>query len=398
MSRLDQFQGQQVVSGKSDLPAPRLRVALLTNFIPPYLLPVLRGLSSKVADLHVFISTAMEADRFWAVDWTGLQVTVQKTMTTGVRRKHPIGYSVPGYLHFSYDTIPLLSRYKPNVVISSQLGPRTMQSFLYCKMSRDAHLITWADLSERSECGIGRMRSAVRRVLLQSSDAVLVNGSSGARYVERLGARAKTVFRVPFVREMDDFCSLPLTRDSAISRRLLYVGRLIEGKGIHLLLAALARRKHHHPQRPLECWIVGEGPLQYELNESARSNNLNVKFLGHVPFDELYRIYGSVGIFVLPTLDDTWGLVVNEALAAGLPVLGSQYSQAVEELVQDGVNGWRFRPDQPEGLDAALERALNTSEAALQQMRVAARSRVAHLTPEFAANRIFEAIAAASCC
>src|SRR5580698_2259723 len=197
MSRLDQFQGQQVVSGKSDLPAPRLRVALLTNFIPPYLLPVLRGLSSKVADLHVFISTAMEADRFWAVDWTGLQVTVQKTMTTGVRRKHPIGYSVPGYLHFSYDTIPLLSRYKPNVVISSQLGPRTMQSFLYCKMSQDARLITWADLSEQSECGTGKARSAIRRILLQSSDAILVKGGGGPRFVKRWGAGGRAFFGVP---------------------------------------------------------------------------------------------------------------------------------------------------------------------------------------------------------
>jgi glycosyltransferase involved in cell wall biosynthesis len=79
-------------------------------------------------------------------------------------------------------------------------------------------------------------------------------------------------------------------------------------------------------------------------------------------------------------------------------VLGSRFSQAVEELVEDGVNGWSFRPDQPEEMDATLERALNTSEAALQQMRVAARSRVAHLTPEFAANRMLEAIAAANQC
>ena len=53
----------------------------------------------------------------------------------------------------------------------------------------------------------------------------------------------------------------------------------------------------------------------------------------------------KVGVLVFPTLADEWGLVVNEALAAGVPVLGSLYSQAVEELVRDGENGWTFRPD-----------------------------------------------------
>jgi hypothetical protein len=125
----------------------------------------------------------METNRSWKVDWTGLQVTVQKTVTTAVRRHHPLGQSLPGFLHFPFDTIPLLGSYRPDIVISAQFGPRTLQSFLYCKMSRNARLITWADLSEHTERGTGRTRSAIRRLLLQSSDAVLVNGSSGARYV-----------------------------------------------------------------------------------------------------------------------------------------------------------------------------------------------------------------------
>ncbi len=391
---MELVQNQQVGSLKSGLAPLPLRVAVLTNFIPPYLLPVLQRLSSKVADLHVFISTTMEADRSWRVDWTGLQVTVQKTVTTAVRRQHGKGYSVAGFLHFPYDTIPLLRNYKPDIVISAQLGARTLQSLLYCKMSRNARLITWADLSEHSECGTGKIRSAIRRRLLRSSDAVLVNGSSGARYVGRLGVRAKAIFHLPFVREVDDLKSVPATRETAPSHRILYVGQLIELKGVHLFLDALARWQRCHPQHLYECWIVGEGPSWPELEQSARSNDLNVKFLGAVPFDEIFRIYESAGIFVLPTLEDTWGLVVNEALAAGLPVLGSRYSQAVEELVEDGVNGWTFRPDQPAEIDAALYRALSTPESILQQMRVAARARVEHLTPEFAATRIVEAIIA----
>ena len=79
-------------------------------------------------------------------------------------------------------------------------------------------------------------------------------------------------------------------------------------------------------------------------------------------------MYGSCDIFVFPTLADDWGVAVNEAMAASLPVLGSVYSQAVEELVRDGVNGWVSRPDDPAGMQRCLEGAMNTLPADLARM------------------------------
>ena len=60
--------------------------------------------------------------------------------------------------------------------------------------------------------------------------------------------------------------------------------------------------------------------------------------------ERMAEVYAKASLFAFPTLADEWGVVVNEAMAAGLPVLGSIYSQAVEELVEDGVSGWVFRP------------------------------------------------------
>jgi glycosyltransferase involved in cell wall biosynthesis len=75
-------------------------------------------------------------------------------------------------------------------------------------------------------------------------------------------------------------------------------------------------------------------------------------------------------------------------MAAGLPVLGSIYSQAVEELVEDGVSGWVFRPDEPEEVDAVLDRVLRLGAPDLARMGTAAREAVRFLTPEFAADRM----------
>jgi glycosyltransferase involved in cell wall biosynthesis len=83
--------------------------------------------------------------------------------------------------------------------------------------------------------------------------------------------------------------------------------------------------------------------------------------------------FAAAGIFVLPTLADDWAVVVQEALAAGLPILGSIYSAAVADLIADGENGWRFAPDDAESVHAALNRALTTDETELVAMRRRAR-------------------------
>jgi glycosyltransferase involved in cell wall biosynthesis len=97
-------------------------------------------------------------------------------------------------------------------------------------------------------------------------------------------------------------------------------------------------------------------------------------------------VYRTADVFALPTLADEWGMVVNEAMSIGLPVLGSRHSQAVEELVEEGVNGWTFVPDRPEAVDEALERALGTPPEQLARMGVAARDTVRPLTPEYVAD------------
>src|SRR5206468_6354612 len=129
-----------------------------------------------------------------------------------------------------------------------------------------------------------------------------------------------------------------------------------------------------------------------DLEHRPRPPNLVLRFVGNVRYRDLPTWYEQGGILVFPTLADEWGVVVNEALAAGLPVLGSLYSQAVEELVRDGQNGWMFRPDRAEEIWRALDRALSLPEPELHAMRVQARRSVDHLTPALVADRILNAV------
>jgi glycosyltransferase involved in cell wall biosynthesis len=183
-----------------------------------------------------------------------------------------------------------------------------------------------------------------------------------------------------------------VARGGPARRRLLYAGQLADRKGIRPFLAALREWAAANPQQQIELWIAGHGALQPWLAAFEAPPNLAMTLLGHVPFDELPAVYAQCGILVFPTLADEWGLVVNEAMASGLPVLGSRYSQAVEELVEDGVNGWVFDPDDPAATQRALDSVFETSNSRLDQMRLAARRRVETLTPEGAAEQIAKVI------
>jgi glycosyltransferase involved in cell wall biosynthesis len=382
------------INGRPNTPASVLpaRLALLTTFIAPYSLPIWRALSKLVAELHVFISTKMEDNRDWDVCWDDLNLRLQKTITIVRSERHRLGFANKRYLHFPYDTIHCLRRYRPDVVISAELGLRTIQSTLFRALTPQTGLVCWADLSEHTEHGIGLGKRVLRKSLLRYADATIVNGESGARYVTALGADPQRIIRMPYVLDMKNLLTIPLSRDAYASRRLLYVGQLMERKGVHLLLEALARRRRLHPNEQCELWVAGDGPMRRELELSAEANSLNVRFMGSVPYGELRSVYASAGILIFPTLCDSWGLVVNEALAAGLPVVGSDLSQAVVELIVDTQNGWKFRPDRAGEFDAILERLLGTPAHVLDKMREDARSSVRTLTPEYAAGQIVTAV------
>ena len=189
---------------------------------------------------------------------------------------------------------------------------------------------------------------------------------------------------------------LPLWRARSKAHKLLYVGQLIDRKGLAPFIDALVRWSTRHPQRFVEFDIAGSGPLESALPIKLPPN-LNIRFLGRLRmFAQLADCYATAGILAFPTLSDEWGLVTNEAMAAGLPVLGSVYSQAVDELCVEGQTGWRFRTDVSEEMDIAIDRALSTPVDELDRMQRAGREAVSQLTPPHIAERFLSTIRAAA--
>lgn len=378
-------------AGPRDAVAARdLRVALLTNFIAPYRLELLELLARRVRQIRIYVSTTMEPDRAWPVQHGGLDVVVQRTVTLNLAHRRPGGIRQRLFVHLPLDTLPRLARYRPQLVISGEFGMRTLQAALYRCLAPRSRLIIWATLSEHTEKDWGPARHLLRRLLLKSADAVIVNGRSGARYIGRLapGATIKVVNQaVPLAL----FAAAPLQRRAEDAHSLVFSGRLIAQKGVFELQRALARRATAHPAQALTITWAGDGADRASLEAASLPPNVSQVFAGHLSYDALAALYASSGALVLPTLFDEWGLVVNEAMASGLPVLGSIFSQAVEELVEDGATGWTFDPTRPDDVAAALDRFLDTPADRLTAMREAARHRALQMTITGAVEHIIAA-------
>lgn len=382
--------------GKMRARSDHITLVFLTNFIPPYRIPVLERVANVVPDFRVLVSVPMEANRSWRSDTGNLHVIRQRTVSFRIRHRYRGGVVDEGYLHVPYDTLPMLWRMRPKAILTGEMGFRTVQAILYRKLvGRRVRLVVHADLAESTEAHRGTLRQWFRRWIVRSVDGLIVNGESGKRYIRSLGADERKIAVVPYTTDVSAFASQG-SKDTSVDessvRKLVYCGQLIERKGLMEFADVLIAWARTHPDRSVTWTLVGDGPLSDRLRNLETPPNLAMRFLGAIPYEQIPQLYADQDILVLPTFADTWGLVVNEAMATGLPVLGSRYSQAVEELVEDGVTGWTFYPDNPQEAYRVLDAALKASLKQLTVMGTRARERALSLSPQVVAQQLLDAI------
>ena len=138
----------------------------------------------------------------------------------------------------------------PDVVIAGELGSRTLQAMVYRRwLSPQTKLIIWATLSEITELARGPVSRLLRAYMLPRADAVLVNGTSGLRYVSSFAVPERRILTVPYTTDMTSFQAVSLERAPDCRRRLLYCGQLIERKGVRPFVATLSGWAQRHPDR-----------------------------------------------------------------------------------------------------------------------------------------------------
>ncbi|MDH7974648.1 glycosyltransferase family 4 protein [Sphingomonas sp. AR_OL41] len=200
------------------------------------------------------------------------------------------------------------------------------------------------------------LREAIKRHIVGLCDAALVGGAPQRRYVEALGMAPDRVF-IGYDAVDNDFFArgAAAARANAAAMRatlglperyFLASCRFIAKKNLTRLIDAFASYRATVTEDAWDLVLIGDGALRAELEAQAAARGIAdaVRFMGFRQYDDLPAFYGLAGGFVHISTVEQWGLVVNEAMAAGLPVIVSRACGCAEDLVDHGVNGWTVDP------------------------------------------------------
>lgn len=300
----------------------------------------------------------------------------------------PLARRYPWPRYYNKHTCKRLSELDADVVwMHGYDAPALWAAWLWCRW-RHRPIIFRGDSNVLSEVvrGLDSPRMRVKRLLvrefLRPIRGYLTIGTANERYFQLYGADPATFHRASFMVDVDMFrrraaeqrqagCPLKAQMGIKAPRVILYIGRFVPAKGLDTLLAAFEAALPRLGDVALV--MVGSGPQLDAYRAKAAHLGDRVVMPGFREAHEVASIFGIGDVFALPSFDEPWGLVVNEAMAAGLPVVASDRVGAAVDLVLPGRTGERFPAGDVPALTAALERVL-ADESRTREMGEAGRA------------------------
>ena len=210
-----------------------------------------------------------------------------------------------------------------------------------------------------------KVRDGVLGVLYRGLDGALAIGTENRRYYRHLGVPEEKIFLVPYAVDNERF--MTVSRLSPERRRELRASFGVSDDATMVLFASKFTSRKHPDQviravamlggdaGKVELVMVGAGVLEGELRALVAELDMpNVTFVGFINQSELPEVFGAADVFVLPSDEEPWGLIVNEVMCAGVPVVTTRAVGCVPDLIEDGVTGMLIEPGDTEGLAAKL--------------------------------------------
>lgn len=335
-----------------------MKILIFSNIPSPYFVEYLNELGKYADVIAVFErKKASDRDKSWetvnAINFkcyylSGINIGTESSLSFGIKK----------YIKENKDRIIIFG------------NPTTLTGIIgikYCKR----HNIQYCLQSEGGFANVGNnFKTKLKRYLFKDASLCLTGMEPSTDYFSYYGVPVERIKQYPFSSlYKKDLLKEPVSKNEkdllkkelniSYSKMVLYVGRMIDRKGVDVLLKAF---KNINDDVCLYC-VGGEPTKEYlEIIEECKIKN--IVFLKHFSdIEVLKKYYKAADLFVLPTRGDTWGLVINEAMSFGLPVITTKSCIAGLQLVKNDENGYLVDADSIDQLRDTIKMALEKSEA-----------------------------------
>lgn len=328
------------------------KAVFITNIPSPYRVDFFVYMQKHFPnyEFHVIFSGAGMENRKWSVGMNELSnYRFLHSKTIILRKRYD-----DRYIFIPTGVEKALREIKPDVVFAMEYNPTILRAVHWCRKNK-IPFISWTDGTLHSEKNIGKVQRLSRKYIIRRAAAFIASSTASKEAQIAYGADPKKCFVSYLTVDIHKylFDKYGSGEQKKPGTQLLYVGSLIQRKGLDLLLPALAKTR-----KEIRLVIVGEGQEEALLKKQAAQLGIKdrIEFRGYLEGAPLQELYRTSDAFILPTREDCFGLVLLEAMCASLPIISSKYADGARDLVEEGKNGYIVNPEHTDAFAKAIEK------------------------------------------
>lgn len=298
------------------------KVALLTNIPAPYREKMHELISHYFGGFYNVIYCAeKESDRKWIVKYGKYDKQVLSKINHNAVHNNPIIFK-----H--------LNSLNPDVVIIMGFYPTMLYAYLWALL-KSKKLIVFTDGTLKSESFLSQIHKIVRKIVFKKTSAFIGPSNGSAALYSSYGINTNKFFRTYLAVNNEMF-----SNDSSNVKKydLMFSGQFIDRKMPFFFIETAKIVKEKYGK--CSVLILGNGILESKMIDLLEAYNIEYSFPGFINQEELPIYYSQAKLFLFPTQNDPWGVVVNEAMASGMPVITCNNAGVANDLVVDGLNGY----------------------------------------------------------
>jgi glycosyltransferase involved in cell wall biosynthesis len=355
----------------------KINCAVVTNVPVPYRVPVWECMAkSDLVEPHIIYCAPAHID----------------PTQTGITDDYAVHF-LPGkykdyenrFMHADLSVIKVLEQIKPDVVVTTGYIPTYLYAFAWAVVRGVPH-VAMTDGTLFAEKPLTKLHRLVRRLVFSHTKSFVGACLGSKELFMSYGVPADKIHLSPL-------CDNNALFSSGVSEPkydFIFCGQFVDRKN-PLFAIDVADGVAKRLGRTVSIRFLGKGPMEAEIREAAErtEGRVDLSFAGYLLQKDMPAEYAASRIFLFPTRLDCWGVVINEACAAGLPCMVTPYTGVAGELVVDGENGYVCDFDQAAWVDRCAR--LLTDEALWARQSASSREKVKHFTFEVSAQGVVDA-------